>query len=94
MTYSKADITQWLLGAFPVSSNKGYEIQFPCPVCQHAAFYFNVHIGHGYCHRASCHETFDVTRLIDAVGYPPEMTMHMTDLGMMETLAVNIPVKF
>ncbi len=73
VTYSKADITQWLLGAFPVSSNKGNEVQFPCPVCDHSAFYFNVHIGHGYCHRASCHETFDVTRLIDAVGYPPEL---------------------
>ncbi len=73
MTYSKADIAQWLLGAFPVSSRKGNEIQFPCPLCEHPAFYFNVSIGHGYCHRASCHETYDVTRLINEVGYPPEL---------------------
>jgi hypothetical protein len=27
----------------------------------------------GYCHRASCHTSFDLARMIDIIGYPPEL---------------------
>ncbi len=92
MTYSKADITQWLLGAFPVSSHKGHEVQFPCPVCQHEAFYFNVHIGHGYCHRASCHQTFNVVSLIDVVGYGPELAGYVPAMQQVDVVRpVELP---
>ena len=71
--YSNADITQWILGAFAVHSRNGNELNFPCPVCLHEAFYFNVKKQMGYCHHASCHATFSMERMINSVGYPPEL---------------------
>lgn len=73
MEYSKADISQWLLGAFAVQSRVGDELNFACPSCGHESCYFNVKKQQGYCHRASCHATFNVDRMIDIIGYPPDL---------------------
>lgn len=73
MEYSKADITQWLLGAFKVNSQQGNELNFDCPSCGHESCYFNVKKQQGYCHRASCHRTYDIQAMIDIIGYPPDL---------------------
>jgi len=71
--YTTADITQWLLGAFAVRSSIGNELNFDCPSCGHESCYFNVKKQQGYCHRASCHATFDVSSMMDVIGYPPDL---------------------
>ena len=71
--YSKADILQWILGAFAVQSRQGDELNFACPSCGHESCYFNVKKQQGYCHRDSCHTTFNVDRLIDIIGYLPNL---------------------
>lgn len=73
MTHSYADIAQWIVGAFPVRSKRGDELSFPCPVCDHDSCYFNIKKQLGYCHRASCHTTFTFDRLVDIIGYGPEL---------------------
>lgn len=72
-TYSKSDVTQWLLGAFAVRSRQGNELNFDCPSCGHESCYFNVKKQQGYCHRAACHKTFDMQNMIDLIGYTPEL---------------------
>jgi hypothetical protein len=84
--YSKADITQWLLGAMAVNKKNGNELQFDCPECDHPQFYFNVAKGVGYCHRATCRETFPLDRLIDVVGYPPELAGYVPALDNIDTV--------
>jgi hypothetical protein len=72
-TYSKADVMQWLLGAFAVNQRVGDELNFDCPSCGHESCYFNVRKQQGYCHSASCHAKFDMRAMTDLIGYPPEL---------------------
>ena len=71
--YSKADITQWILGAFKVNSRIGNELNFACPSCGHESCYFNVSKVAGYCHRASCHKIFNLESMTDLIGYGPDL---------------------
>lgn len=48
-------LRDWLNKNFGITSSQKEEVQFPCPKCQHPAFYFNLTKKVGYCHRASCH---------------------------------------
>lgn len=91
--YSKADIAQWLLGHFAVKSRIGDELNFGCPSCGHASCYFNVKKQQGYCHRASCHKTFDVDSMIDIIGYPPDLAGYVPGMENEEKVAgpVELP---
>ena len=89
--YSKADILQWLLGAFAVQSRQGDELNFACPSCGHESCYFNVRKGMGYCHRASCHSTFNVDSMTDIIGYGPELAGYIP--GMEKEAKVVGPVE-
>ena len=93
--YSKADITQWLLGAFAVNTHKGDELQFDCPECDHPQFYFNVSKGVGYCHRASCRITLNMDEMTDRVGYPPDLAGYVPalDSSIQVFKPVALPVK-
>jgi hypothetical protein len=71
--YSPNDIAQWLKGAFAVNRKNGSELQFDCPICDHASCYFNVEKQIGFCHRASCRTTFDMDKMIDLIGSGPEL---------------------
>ncbi len=70
--YSTADITAWMLTAFAVQKKNGAELQLDCPECGHHSCYFNVKKQVGYCHSASCRETWPLEKLIDKVGYSPD----------------------
>ena len=72
--YTEHDIAQWILGAFAVTNRHGAELQFACPVCDHPSFYWNAKKGIGYCHRASCRQTFGMDAMIHWLGYGPEHT--------------------
>lgn len=65
-------LKNWLKKNFEVSNVSGAEYHFPCPICEHPNFYFNIRKKRGYCHRASCHFKPDLETLIDIVGYSPE----------------------
>lgn len=56
-------LTDWLNKNFQVTSISGNEVQFPCPKCKHPAFYFNIKIKVGYCHRNTCHFKPDIKGL-------------------------------
>jgi hypothetical protein len=84
--YSKADITQWLLGAFAINKKNGNELQFDCPECDHPSCYFNVAKQVGFCHRATCREVWPLDRLIDSVGYPPELAGYVPALDNIDTV--------
>lgn len=62
----------WLKKNFEVSNVSGNEYHFPCPICEHPNFYFNIKKKRGYCHRASCHFKPNLEALIDIVGYSPD----------------------
>ena len=83
--YSKADVTQWLLGAFKVNSQQGSELNFACPSCGHESCYFNVSKQKGYCHRASCHKIWDVESLTSAIGYGPELSGYVPGMEAEDT---------
>jgi hypothetical protein len=89
--YSKADIAQWLLGAFAVNKKNGDELQFDCPECDHPQFYFNVSKGVGYCHRASCRITINMDEMIDRVGYVPDLAGYVPALDNINAV-VSLPV--
>ena len=91
--YSKADIAQWLLGAFAVQSRIGDELNFACPSCGHESCYFNVKKGMGYCHRASCHATFNVDSMTDLIGYGPELAGYIPGMEKEEKIVgpVELP---
>jgi len=78
--YSRADITQWILGAFSVQNRQGNELNFACPACGHTACYFNVSKSTGYCHRAACHKVWDVDSLTSAIGYGPELAGYIPSM--------------
>ncbi|KKL21855.1 hypothetical protein LCGC14_2441300 [marine sediment metagenome] len=83
--YSKADITQWILGAFKVQNRQGSELNFACPSCGHESCYFNVAKVAGYCHRASCHRTFNLESMIDIIGYAPDLAGYIPGMEAEET---------
>jgi len=87
--YSTHEVTQWLLGAFAVHSHKGSELQFECPDCGHPSCYFNVRKQVGYCHRATCRETYPLDKLIDRVGYPPELAGYVPALDNIKAKTVT-----
>ena len=91
MSYSSTDIAQWLLGAFRVSAVRGPELQFPCPECDHSSCYFNVDKQVGYCHRATCRTTFTMNKMIDLIGYPPELSGYVA-YSEKATITVLTPV--
>lgn len=78
--YSTEDVTAWLLTAFAVNKRNGAELQFNCPECDHPSFYFNVKKQIGFCHRATCRETFTLDKLIDKVGHSPTLAGYMPEL--------------
>ena len=89
-TYSKADVLQWILGAFAVDKRQGNELNFPCPTCGHESFYFNIKKVLGYCHRAGCHATFDLDQMTDVVGYPPELAGYVPGMEKTEKRVVEV----
>ena len=91
--YSRNDIAQWLKGAFAVNRKNGYELQFDCPVCDHASCYFNVDKAIGYCHRASCRTSFTLEDMIDHVGYGPELAGYTPALDSMLKDQTSSPVQ-
>jgi hypothetical protein len=84
--YSTADVTAWMLTAFAVNKKNGAELQLDCPECGHPSCYFNVKKQVGYCHRASCREAFPLDRLIDRVGYSPELAGYVPQLDSMKAV--------
>ncbi len=70
--YSTDAVRQWILGAFAVQRKHGDELQFECPACAHPSFYWNCKKAVGYCHRASCRETYNLDKMIERVGHPPD----------------------
>ncbi len=88
--YNKADILQWMLGAFAVQKHQHNELNFPCPVCGDEAFYFNIKKQIGYCHRASCHTTTNLEDMINIVGYGPELAGYVPDLHKGEQKVVEV----
>ncbi len=90
MSYSKADILQWMLGAFEVQKRQGNELNFPCPSCGHEAFYFNIKKVLGYCHRAGCHTTMNLEQAINIVGYPPELAGYVPGMEKKERKVVEV----
>ena len=93
MNYSYADIAQWIIGAFAVRSKRGDELSFPCPLCDHDSCYFNLKKQLGFCHRASCHTTFTMDKMIDIIGYPPELAGYVPALDQKKkpVLPVTLP---
>ena len=90
--YSTSDVTQWLLGAFAVNRKNGAELQFDCPDCGHPSMYFNVKKQIGFCHRATCRETFDLDKLIDRVGYTPEFAGYVPARDNLDAVLAAEPV--
>jgi hypothetical protein len=88
--YTKADILQWMLGAFEVEHRQGNELKFPCPTCGHEAFYFNIRKVLGYCHRAGCHTTLNLEQTINIVGFPPELAGYVPGMEKKERKAVEV----
>lgn len=91
MSYSTADVTAWMLGAFAVNKKNGAELQFDCPECNHPSCYFNVKKQIGYCHRATCREVWPLDKLIDRVGYSPELAGYLPALADIDAV-VSMPV--
>jgi hypothetical protein len=88
--YTKADILQWMLGAFEVDHRQGNELKFPCPTCGHEAFYFNIKKVLGYCHRAGCHTTLNLEQTINIVGYGPELAGYVPGMEKKERKVVEV----
>jgi hypothetical protein len=88
--YTKADILQWMLGAFEVEHRQGNELKFPCPTCGHESFYFNIKKVLGYCHRAGCHCTLNLEQTINIVGYPPELAGYVPGMEKQERKVVEV----
>ena len=77
--YSRTDILSWMLGAFHIKSKKGNELKFDCPYCGHESCYFNVSKQAGFCHRAACQTVLTVDKLIDLIGYPPDLAGYLPE---------------
>lgn len=68
------NLISWLDRNFFVRNREGAEFCFPCPQCDHRAFYFNISKRVGYCHRASCGWKPSLEDLVEIVGYAPDDT--------------------
>ncbi len=90
INYSRADILQWMLGAFEVQKRQGNELNFPCPTCGHEAYYFNIKKQVGYCHRAGCHTTHNIEDMINIVGYSPELSGYVPGMEKEEKKVVEV----
>ncbi|KKK55741.1 hypothetical protein LCGC14_3071500 [marine sediment metagenome] len=90
--YSKDDILQWLLGSFAVKGRQDNELNFACPSCGHESCYFNIKKQIGYCHRASCHKTFDIKSMVDIIGFAPELAGYIPELdNKVEIKPIELP---
>ena len=70
----ESHLRKWLEVNFHITKQKDDEVMFPCPVCHHPRFYFNLKKKIGWCHRASCHVSPTLKDLEEIAGGEAPLT--------------------